>query len=89
MIPLIITFYDSVAASAVFEEIVRQSDYCTRMGVNIPPIVYSLHEFEHFISNRSLNNWSELILSQQNANSSVKPDNQGHNYEHLNDISIL
>ncbi|MBD2512244.1 hypothetical protein H6G91_34360 [Nostoc muscorum FACHB-395] len=89
VIPLIITFYDSVAASAVFEEIVRQSDYCSRMGVNIPPIVYSLHEFEHFISNRSLNNWSELILSQQNANSSVKPDNQGHNYEHLNDISIL
>ena len=89
VIPLIITFSDSIAASKVFEEMVKQTDYCSRMGFNMPPIVYSLHEFEHWISDRSLNNWSELILSKQNANCSVKPDNKGHNYKHLNDLSIL
>ncbi len=79
VIPLIITFYDSIAASTVFEEMVKQTDYCSRMGLNMPPIVYSLHELEHWISDRSLNNWSELILLKQNANCSVKPDNKGHN----------
>ena len=59
------------------------------MGLNMPPVVHSLHEFEHWISDRSINNWSELILSKQNAYPPVKPDNKGHNYEHLNDISIL
>jgi len=89
VIPLIITFYDSIAASTVFEEMVKQTDYCSRMGLNIPPVVYSLHEFEHWISDRSLNNWSELILAKQNFDSPVMPDNKGHNYEHLKDIHIL
>jgi len=89
VIPLILTFYDSIAASTVFEEMLKQTDYCSRMRLNMPPIVYSLHEFEHWICDRSLNNWSELILAKQNAHPPVKPDNKGHNYEHLNDISIL
>ncbi|GAX35771.1 hypothetical protein [Nodularia sp. NIES-3585] len=89
VIPLIVTFYDSVAASTVFEEMVKKTDYCSRMGLNMPPIVQSLHEFEHWISNRSLNNWAELILSKQNASSPIKPDNKGHNYGHLNNIKIL
>lgn len=89
VIPLILTFYDSIAASTVFEEMVKQTDYCSRMGLNIPPVVYSLHEFEHWISDRSLNNWSELILAKQNIYYKVLPDNKGHNYEHLNDIHIL
>lgn len=89
IIPLILTFYDSIAASTVFEEIVKQTNYCSLMRLNMPPIVYSLHEFEHWISDRSLDNWSELILAKQNAHSPVMPDNRGHNYGHLNDISIL
>ncbi|GBE90652.1 hypothetical protein [Nostoc cycadae] len=89
VIPLIMTFYDSIAASTVFGEMVKQTDYCSLMGLNIPPVVYSLHEFEHWISDRSLNNWSESILAKQNALSPVLPDNKGHNYEHLNDIHIL
>jgi hypothetical protein len=89
VIPLILTFYDSIAASTVFEEMVKKTDYCSRMGLSMPPIVHSLHEFEHWISDRSLNNWSELILAKQNPHSSVKPDSGGHNYGHLNDVSIL
>lgn len=89
IIPLILTFYDSIAASTMFEEIVKRTDYCSQMGLSMPPIVYSLHEFEHWISDRSLNNWSESILSKQNACTPVKPDNKGHNYEHLKDVSIL
>lgn len=89
VIPLVLTFYDSVAASTVFEEIVKQTDYCSRMGLNMPPVVRSLHEFEHFISDRSLDNWAELTLSSQNQFSPLKPDQKGHNYEHLNDVSIL
>ncbi|MCY7278844.1 MAG: hypothetical protein LH702_35185 [Phormidesmis sp. CAN_BIN44] len=88
VIPLILTFYDSIAASAVFEEMVKQTDYCSLVGLNMAPIVHSLHEFEHWISDRSLHNWSELILAKQSACSPVKPDNKGHNYEHLNNISI-
>jgi hypothetical protein len=89
VIPLILTFYDSIAASTVFEEILKQTDYCSRMGLNMPPVVRSLHEFERLISDRSLDNWSELTLSSQNQCSPLKPDRKGHNYEHLNDVSIL
>jgi hypothetical protein len=89
VLPLILTFYDSIAASTVFGGMVKETDYCSRMGLNMPPVVYSLHEFEHWISNRSLNNWSELILAKQNSYSPVEPDNKGHNYGHLNDVSIL
>jgi hypothetical protein len=89
VIPLILTFYDSIAASTVFNEMVKKTDYCFRMGLSMPPIVRSLHEFEHWISDRSLNNWSELILTSQNSHFSVMPDNEGHNYGHLNDVSIL
>ncbi|MEH2198075.1 hypothetical protein [Nostoc sp.] len=89
VIPLILTFYDSIAASTVFEEMVKHTDYCSRMGLNLPPIVYSLHEFEHWISDRSLNNWAESILSKHNASSPIQRDNKGHNYGHLNNISIL
>lgn len=88
VIPLILTFYDSIAASTVFEGMVKQTNYRSHMKLDMPPIVRSLHEFEHWISDRSLNNWSELILSQQNAGSLVVPDNKGHNYEHLNDVSM-
>lgn len=86
MIPLILTFYDSIAASTVFEEMLKQTDYCSRMGLNIPPIVHSLHEFKHWIYHRSLNNWAESILSKQNASSPIQRDNQGHNYGHLKNI---
>ncbi len=89
VIPLIMTFYDSIAASSVLEEMIKQTNYCSRMGVNMPPVVHSLHEFEHWISDRSLNNWAELTLLKQNSHSSIKPDNKGHNYKHLNSISIL
>jgi len=89
VVPLILTYYDSIAASTVFEEMVKKTDYCSLIGLNMPPIVHSLHEFEHWTSDRSLSNWSELILAKQNPYSSVKPDNRGHNYGHLSDISIL
>lgn len=89
VIPLIITFYDSNAASTVFEAMVKQTNYCSLMKLKMPPVVYSLHEFEHWIFNRSLNNWAELIFSKQNHSSSVQPDNKGHNYEHLNNISTF
>ena len=88
VIPLILTFYDSIAASSVFEEMMKNTNYCSRMGLSMPPVVHSLHEFEHLIYNRSLNNWSELIIARHNDHSFVKPDNGGHNYKHLNDISI-
>ena len=67
---------------------IKNSDYCDRMGLKIPPIVYSIHEFEHWISDRSLDNWAELILQRQN-NLVVEPDNQGHSYKHLADINLL
>ncbi|HBE20949.1 MAG TPA: hypothetical protein DEG17_03810 [Cyanobacteria bacterium UBA11149] len=89
VIPLIMTFYDSIAASSVLEEMIKQTDYCSRMGLNMPPVVYSLHEFEHWISDRSINNWAELILSKQHNDAPIKPDNKGHNYDHLKDICIL
>jgi hypothetical protein len=89
VIPLILTFYDSIAASTVFEEIAKQTGYCSRMKLNTPPVVHSLHEFEHWIFNRSLSNWADLILAKQHSYPSVKPDNKGHNYQHLNDVSIL
>ena len=83
VIPLVLTYYDSIASATVFQEMVRETDYCIRMGISMPPVVYSLHEFEHWISDRSLNNWADLILSKQNAISPIQPDNKGHNYEHL------
>lgn len=89
IIPLILTFYDSIAASIVFEQMVKQTDYCSRIGLDMAPVVYSLHEFEHWISDRSLENWSELILAKQKDYPPIKPDDKGHNYKHLNDISIL
>jgi len=89
VIPLILTFYDSIAAATIFKEMIEQTNYCSLMNLNVPPIVYSLHEFEHWISDRSLDNWSELILKKKNDNSSIMPDNRGHNYAHLKDISIL
>jgi hypothetical protein len=89
VIPLILTFYDSIAASTVFEQMLKQTDYCSLMGLSMPPIVRSLHEFEHWISDRSINNWSELILANQNNNPSVEPDNKGHRYGHLSNINIL
>lgn len=88
VIPLIMTFYDNIVSSEILEEMIRQSDYCSCMGLSIPPIVRSLHEFEHWISDRSLNNWADLILQKQNTSSPVKPDNKGHNYQYLEDISI-
>ena len=86
VIPLVLTFYDSIASSAT--AMIKNSDYCGRMDLKIPPIVYSLHEFEHKIVNRSLDNWAELILQTHN-NPDVEPDNQGHNYQHLEDIQLL
>jgi hypothetical protein len=86
VIPLVLTFYDSIASSAT--AMIKNSDYCGRMDLKIPPIVYSLHEFEHRIFNRSFDNWAELILQTHN-NPNVEPDNQGHNYQHLEDIQLL
>ncbi|HEY9645663.1 MAG TPA: hypothetical protein V6C88_04790, partial [Chroococcidiopsis sp.] len=89
IIPLILTFYDSIAASAVFEEIAKETDYCYRMGLSMPPVIHSLHEFEHWIADRSLDNWSESMLLKWNSSNFVEPDDKGHNYEHLKNISIL
>ena len=89
VIPLVLVFYDSIAASIVFKEIVKGADYCSLLNLSMPPVVYSIHEFEHLISHRSLNNWSELILSGQDGSSSIPPDNKGHNYEHLRDSLIF
>jgi hypothetical protein len=88
VIPLVLTFYDSIGSSALLTAMIKNSDYCDRMGLKIPPIVYSIHEFEHWISDRSLDNWAELILQRQN-NLVVEPDNQGHSYKHLADINLL
>jgi hypothetical protein len=89
VIPLIITFYDSLLASSLFEQMAFKTDYCSSLGFSIPPIVRSLHEFEHWLSDRSLNNWAELILQQQtNSSISIKPDNQGHGYRHLNSLNF-
>ncbi len=82
VIPVVITFYDSIAAAEVFQEMIKKTDYCSRLGLDMPPIVYSLHQFEHWLSDRSLNNWVELILAQQKG-SCVPADNKGHNYKHL------
>ncbi len=92
VIPLVLTFYDCIDASIVFGEAVRQTDYCTRMKIGIPPIVYSIHEFEHWTHDRSLDNWSRLKLADRDSPSSslsVKPDNRGHDYRHLDSIPIL
>jgi len=86
IIPLVLTFYDSIDAALVFQEMLKETDYCSRMSLNMPPVVYSLHEFEHWISDRSLDNWVDLILSKQNNTSPTQSDNQGHNYRHLSDI---
>jgi hypothetical protein len=87
VIPLILTFYDALLASNVFESIVKSTDYCDHLNLSMPPIVRSLHEFEDQIYDRSLENWAESMLPKQ-SNSSIKPDNQGHNYRHLKDIII-
>jgi hypothetical protein len=89
VIPLIMTFYDNIVSSEIFEAIIKQTDYCSSMGFTIPPIVRSLHEFEHWTSDRSLNNWAESILQKHNTNSFIKADNKGHNYQHLDNISII
>jgi hypothetical protein len=92
VIPLILTFYDSIDASIMFSETAKQTDYCARMGLGIPPIVYSIHEFEHWTHDRSLDNWSELKLAERDSSASsflVKPDNRGHGYMHLNSALIL
>jgi hypothetical protein len=88
VIPLVITFYDSMTASSALENMLLQTNYCSCLGLNMPPIVHSLHEFEHSLSKRSLNNWAESILLKQN-NLSIKPDNKGHNYEHLKDVPLI
>ncbi len=85
VIPLILTFYDALLASNVFESIVKSTDYCDHLNLSMPPIVRSLHEFEDRIYDRSLENWAESMLLKQ-SNSSIKPDNQGHNYRHLKDF---
>lgn len=87
VIPLILTFYDALLASNVFESIVKSTDYCDHLNLSMPPIVRSLHEFEDRIYDRSLENWAESMLPKQ-SDSSIKPDNQGHNYRHLKDIII-
>ncbi|MFM7887116.1 MAG: hypothetical protein ACKPCM_10585, partial [Pseudanabaena sp.] len=88
IIPLVLTFYDSIDAALVFQEMLKETDYCSRMRLNMPPVVYSLHEFEHWISDRSIDNWVDLILSKQNNTPSTQPDEQGHNYRHLGDIQV-
>jgi len=88
VIPLVLTFYDSIAAANVFQEMIRATDYCSCLGLNVIPVVYSLHEFEHWISNRSLDNWVELILAKQTGDPPIQPDNKGHNYGHLSNISF-
>lgn len=66
-----------------------KTDYCSSLSFSIPPIVRSLHELEHWLSDRSLNNWAELILHQQtNSPIVIKPDNQGHGYKHLNSLKF-
>ena len=89
VIPLIITFYDSLLASDSFKKMALETDYCSILDFRIPPIVCSLHEFEHWLSDRSLNNWAELILQQKtNSSIGIKPDNQGHGYKHLNNLNF-
>lgn len=102
VIPLILSFYDALAASQVFEFLAKETNYCLELGLTISPIVRSLHEFEHWTSNRSLENWAKLTLlknqeprfvppnSQEPMYSSlVLPDNKGHQYEHLTDVKIF
>lgn len=88
IIPLILTFYDNMMASLVLKDIIKQTNYCSEMGFSIAPIVNCLHEFEHWTEDRSLDNWAELMI-QKYHDSSIKPDNQGHNYKHLKDVAIV
>jgi hypothetical protein len=89
VIPLVITFYDSTAAAAVFRESLKQTDYCDQMKINVEPVVHSLHEFEHWLSDRSIDNWAQLILAQQEPGASVESDMQGHAYKHLENFSLF
>ncbi|BDA76277.1 hypothetical protein CAL7716_104430 (plasmid) [Calothrix sp. PCC 7716] len=89
VIPLIMTFYDNITSSQILEIMIKQTDYCKLMGLNISPIVRSLHEFEHWISDRSIGNWADLILTRHNTNIGIKPDSKGHNYQHLKSVPII
>jgi hypothetical protein len=64
-------------------------NYWDFMGLKIAPIVYYLHEFEEWISNRIFDNLAEFIPKKHsNLNVYIEPDNQGHNYQKLSDITL-
>ncbi len=90
VVPLILTLYEGIAAAEMFRELTKQTDYCSRMGLEMPPVVSSLHEFEHWTHDRSISNWAELELKKgKGRGTSVPADGGGHRYAHLKDISIV
>ncbi len=99
VIPLVLSFFDAITASITFECMVKETNYCLALGLTIPPIIHSLHEFEHWTCNRSLENWAQLKMLQakepclvsQNKQElfqlpAIQPDDKGHNYEHIKKV---
>ena len=98
VIPLVLSFYDAIRPSQMFEFMIEETNYCSELSLTMPPVIHSLHEFEHFTENRSLENWAELRICQAKQPRFVPPDergqpqpppvprdNRGHEYKHLAD----
>jgi hypothetical protein len=101
VIPLVLSFYDAIRPSQMFEFMIEETNYCSELGLTMPPVIRSLHEFEYFTENRSLENWAELIICQAKQPRFVPPDergqpqphpvprdNRGHEYKHLADYKL-
>lgn len=87
-IPVVLTIYEGMAASEVFGDMLDKTDYCSRMGFSTPPIVLSIHEFEHQLRDRSIDNWAQLTIAKKQK-LSVAADDKGHGYRHLENIPLF
>ena len=87
-IPVVLTIYEGIAASEVFRGMMEKTEYCSLMGFSIPPIVLSIHEFEHQLSDRSIDNWAQLTIAKK-ENSFIAADGRGHGYKHLEDLPLF
>lgn len=87
-IPVVLTIYEGMAASEVFGDMMTKTDYCSVMGFSISPVVLSIHEFEHQLRDRSIDNWAQLTMAKR-GNSYISADDKGHSYKHLEEIPLF
>lgn len=88
IVPVIITFYDSMAASAVYREMLKSTEYYKKQ-FSTAPLIYGIHEFEHETSKQSLESWAKNILAKETSFLGISSDKKGHEYSHFSDIEII